>query len=128
MTHIRRRSEQPPLDGVGDVGTLLERVVAILEEARAQVVRSVNNAMVLAYWHVGRELVEFHQGGAERAGYGEQLFDHVSSQLLRRVGRGYSTTNLRYFRTFYLAYRDRAPTIRHIRGGESGGPVRRHVK
>lgn len=44
-------------------------------------------------------------------------------QLLTRVGRGYSTTDLRYFRAFYLAYRDRRPEIRHIGSGESATTV-----
>lgn len=115
-----------------DVGPLLERVVEILERSRAQVVRTINSMMVLAYWQIGRELVEFHQRGAHRAGYGDQLLDALSARLQERVGRGYSTTNLRYFRTFYLAYADRSPTIRHIGSGESSesmtnaspGPVR----
>jgi len=36
------------------------------------------------------------------------LLEVLSARLRERVGRGYSTTNLRYFRTFYLAYRDRS--------------------
>jgi predicted nuclease of restriction endonuclease-like (RecB) superfamily len=95
------------------VESLLERVVSILEEARAQVVRSVNSAMVLAYWQIGRELVEHHQSGAGRAGYGEDLLAVISAHLQQRVGHGYSVTNLRYFRLFYQAYADREPTIRH---------------
>jgi predicted nuclease of restriction endonuclease-like (RecB) superfamily len=102
-----------------DVGPLVERVVAILDEARSRVVRTVNSTMVLAYWHVGREIVEFVQRGAKRAEYGEQVLEVLSAHLRARIGRGYSTTNLRYFRTFYLAFRDRVPEIRHIGGGES---------
>ena len=81
--------------------------------------RTVNTTMVVAYWHVGREIVEFVQRGSKRAEYGERVLDVLSARLRDRIGRGYSTTNLRYFRTFYLAFRDRAPEIRHIRGGES---------
>jgi hypothetical protein len=62
------------------------------------------------------------QRGAKRAGYGERVLDALSAHLRERIGRGYSTTNLRYFRTFYLAFQDRAPKIRHIEGGESGRP------
>lgn len=101
-----------------EVEPLVDRVVEILEAARSQVVRTVNSTMVLAYWHVGREIVEFVQRGETRAGYGERLLDLLSEHLRARVGRGYSTTNLRYFRTFYLAYRTRTPEIRHIEGGE----------
>ena len=76
--------------------------------------------MVLAYWHVGREIVEFVQRGDRRAGYGERVLDVLSEYLRTLIGRGYSTTNLRYFRTFYLAYRERKPEIRYIGGGELG--------
>ena len=57
--------------------------------------------------------------GEIRAEYGEEIVEDLSQQLQSHVGRGYSTTNLRYFRTFYLAYRERRPEIRHIGGGES---------
>jgi len=98
---------------------LFDRIVSILEDARTQVVRSVNSAMVLAYWHIGRALVEHVQEGDVRAEYGRGLMDELSRRLVKRLGRGYSSTNLRYFRTFYLAYADRAPKIRHMPGGES---------
>lgn len=38
--------------------SLFERVTSILEEARSNVVRAVNSNMVLAYWLIGREIVE----------------------------------------------------------------------
>jgi hypothetical protein len=98
---------------VPGVGPLFERVVAILERARAHVVRSVNSEMVLAYWQIGREIVECHQTGSARAGYGDQLLEVLSARLQKRVGRGYSVTNLRYFRLFYQTYQDREPRIRH---------------
>jgi predicted nuclease of restriction endonuclease-like (RecB) superfamily len=97
----------------GGVGPLLERVVSILEQARSQVVRSVNSAMVLAYWQIGREIVEYHQGGAGRAEYGDRVLALLSQRLQVQVGRGYSVTNIKYFRLFYQAYADREPKIRH---------------
>jgi predicted nuclease of restriction endonuclease-like (RecB) superfamily len=98
------------------IGPLIERVVAILEAARARVVRTVNSTMVLAYWRIGREIVEFVQRGARRAEYGEQVLEVLSARLQERVGRGYSVRNLRYFRRFYQAYADRTPSIRDVRG------------
>jgi predicted nuclease of restriction endonuclease-like (RecB) superfamily len=92
---------------------LFRRIVSILEHARARVVRAVNSEMVLAYWHIGREIVEHLQRGAIRADYGDQLLESVSGQLSRRFGRGFSATNLKYFRLFYLAFTDREPRIRH---------------
>ena len=61
---MRRQSSAPVPGTAREVEPLIERVVAILEEARSQVVRTVNSAMVLAYWHIGREVVAFVQRGA----------------------------------------------------------------
>ena len=54
MKRRRTTVATPPTDG----DDLFHRVVAILDQARDSVVRSVNSHMVLAYWHVGREMVQ----------------------------------------------------------------------
>ena len=97
--------------------TLFDRVAAILEEARGNVVRAVNSNMVIAYWLIGREIVQELQGGEERAAYGKKVIEDLSARLNERYGRGYSVTNLWYFRQFYLAYADRSQ-IPHPSGGE----------
>ena len=38
-------------------GDVFERVSAILEQVRGNVVRAVNSNMVVAYWLIGREIV-----------------------------------------------------------------------
>ncbi len=103
--------------------------MAIIEDAQARVVRTVNSAMVLSDWHIGRELVEFVPRGAERAEYGEQVLEALSARLQAALGRGYSVANLRDFRLFYLRYRTRRPEIQHEARDESaldvGGPRKR---
>ena len=91
----------------------MDRVVAILDQARANVVRAVNSNMVIAYWLIGREIVQALQGGEERADYGRKLLSGLSASLTQHYGRGFSATNLRYFRLFYQAYASRQPEIRH---------------
>lgn len=56
---------------------LYDRVVEILEQARSQVTRTVNTAMVQAYWLIGREIVEVEQAGQARAGYGDEVLQRV---------------------------------------------------
>ena len=102
---------------------LAGRVIVILEQARAQVVRSVNSQMVLAYWLIGREVVQALQGGEQRATYGTQLLEGLSAQLTQRYGRGYSVTSLKSFRIFYLAYEERNPVIRQTASAELPGAV-----
>ena len=98
---------------------LFSRVAAILDRARANVVRSVNSEMVLAYWHIGREIVEHVQLGEGRAEYGQRVLEALSERLVRQYGKGFSVTNLRYFRLFYQVYADRTPEIRHKACDES---------
>ena len=89
--------------------SLFDRVVSILEQARANTVRAVNSNMILAYWHIGQEIVNELQGGQERAEYGKQLIQDLSTKLTQRYGKGFSETNLKYFRLFYQTYAHRLP-------------------
>ena len=105
------RTDSKALALSGDLAALVERVVEIIETAQTNVARAVNSSAVLAAWHVGREIVEYVQKGSARAEYGEQVISDLSQQIQPRVGRGYSARNLRYFRSFYLTFADRSPTI-----------------
>jgi predicted nuclease of restriction endonuclease-like (RecB) superfamily len=99
--------------------TLFDRVASILEQARGNVVRAVNTNMVLAYWLIGREIVQELQGGKGRAEYGKQVVEDLSARLTERYGQGFSSTTLQYFRKFYLAYPDRCSSIPRPLGVES---------
>lgn len=90
---------------------LFDRVVSILEQARQNVVRAVNTNMVLAYWLIGREIVQEVQGGVKRAEYGKEVIEQLSTRLTERYGKGFSTPVLWSFRQFYLTYADRAKIL-----------------
>ncbi|MEY4588079.1 MAG: hypothetical protein RL497_155 [Pseudomonadota bacterium] len=99
---------------------LVGRVVEILDAARTRVVRHVNSEMVLTHWLIGREIVQALQGGEQRADYGVTLLDSLSQALTQHYGRGFSVTNLKYFRLFYQVYASRQPEIRHEASDEFG--------
>jgi len=99
--------------------SLFDRVATILDTARNSVVRAVNSRMVLAYWLIGREIVQDLQGGDERAAYGKRVLAELSQKLQARYGEGYSLPNLRQFRQFYQTYLNRAVSIRYPEGIES---------
>lgn len=83
---------------------LFDRIAKILREARTKVVREINKAQVLAYWKIGREIVEFEQKGKTRARYGEELIVRLSKDLTEKFRRGFSERNLRNIRAFYLNF------------------------
>ncbi len=100
---------------------LFDRVAAILDQARANVVRAVNSQMVLAYWLIGREIVQELQGGKERAAYGKRVLEGLSGRLNERYGSGFSVANLQNFRQFYLVYETRPDGIHYPMGSEFVG-------
>jgi len=81
-----------------------ERVRRILESARAGIARSVNSAQVTTNWLIGQQIVEEEQKGKNHAQYGDRLIAALSSRLQKEFGHGYSVTNLKTFRQFYLTY------------------------
>ena len=100
-------------DFLGEVSTLLTA-------ARKQAARAINSVLVATYWELGRRIVEFEQAGKERAGYGEQLLQRLSSDLGKRFGRGFSVDNLESMRLFYLAYME--PAISETASRELAAP------
>jgi len=110
---------------------LFDLIVSILEQARGNVVRAVNTNMVLAYWLIGREIIEEIQRGKERAKYGEKVIQDLSARLTGRYGKGFSKPALWNFRQFYLAYPDRAeilsPVGRELADVEKLSPAGREL-
>jgi predicted nuclease of restriction endonuclease-like (RecB) superfamily len=109
MTHLNPNPEK----------RLYERVAGILESARSRVARTVNTAMVHAYWLIGREIVEVEQQGKERAEYGEELMKRLSAKLTRRFGRGFSVPNLRNMRQFFLTFPEGSAVSESLGGIEA---------
>ncbi|MBI4688536.1 MAG: hypothetical protein HY756_12325 [Nitrospirae bacterium] len=83
-----------------------KNIKAILEKARAKSFKAVNTAMVQAYWHIGKVIVEEEQKGAERAEYGRTIIEDLAKRLTSEYGKGFNKTNLWYMRQFYLAFQN----------------------
>src|SRR5919199_6341414 len=61
-------------------------------------------ALVEAYWHIGRIVVEIEQAGQERADYGIHLIENLSYQLTQAFGKGYGLSNMWRFKQIFLAF------------------------
>ena len=75
----------------------------ILTVARNKVYSSANFAMVEAYWHIGKSIVE-KQGGEARAEYGANLIVELSARMTVDFGKGFTVANLKNIRQFYLTF------------------------
>jgi len=76
----------------------------LMENARTDVAKQVNNILVKTYWEIGRIIVEDEQGHSDRAEYGKNLIADLSKKLTKEYGKGFSKSNLFYMRSFYLTY------------------------
>lgn len=83
---------------------VINEIKQILLTARERVVKTVNNELLLAYWNIGKIVVENEQSGSEKAEYEKQLLKQLSKELTRELGKGFSVSNLQYMRRFYLEY------------------------
>lgn len=86
---------------------LFQSIKSLVETAKSSIVRNINSTMLLTYFEIGKMIVEDEQNGKERAGYAKETIKNLSALLTKEFGRGYSVTNLEYFRKFYLTYESR---------------------
>lgn len=85
---------------------LIGQIREIMNTARYNVAREVNNEQILAYWNIGRVIIEHEQDNSERAEYGKQTLKQLSRVLTKEFGKGFSRSNLQNMRAFYLAYQN----------------------
>ena len=83
---------------------LFSQISELLENSRKRVLVAVNQTMVLTYFEIGRMIVEDEQNGENRAEYGKNVLKDLSVYLTSKFGRGFSDTNLRQMRNFYILY------------------------
>ena len=83
----------------------------MLENARKKVVTTVNQTMVLTYFEIGKMIVEEEQKGENRAEYGKKILKILSKKLTEKYKKGFSLTNLKQIRSFYLVYSEKGQTV-----------------
>jgi predicted nuclease of restriction endonuclease-like (RecB) superfamily len=71
--------------------------------------------MVIAYWEIGKRIVENEQAGEAKAVYGQGLLKELSQNLTADFGKGFDQSNLRYMRLFYQVFPIR-DALRHELG------------
>jgi hypothetical protein len=83
---------------------LVGQIAEIVAQARGHVRQSVNSAMVVSYWEIGRLIVEHEQQGQARAAYGQRQLAELSARLTALLGQGFDERNLRNMRSFFQCF------------------------
>lgn len=120
----KKPSRSTPAVAKMDYSGFLRDISGLLEEARHASARAVNTILTATYWEIGRRIVEFEQGGEDRAIYGEAVLKRLSRDLVVRFGRGFGLSNLKQIRKFYVTYEGhvKGQTVSGLLPSSSVGP------
>jgi len=105
----------PPAKPDGEA-TLYQRIRELIVAARRSIARGVDLVQVWMNFEIGRQIVAQEQQGETRAAYGKELLADLAERLSAEFGKGFSRSNIAYMRSFYLAYKDRAPIVQTVSG------------
>ncbi len=83
---------------------LLNNIGSTLERARENAVEAIHHQLIIANWEIGKYIVEYEQGGKEKAEYGSALLDNLAYDLKIKYGKGYGKSNIYLMRQFYIKF------------------------
>jgi predicted nuclease of restriction endonuclease-like (RecB) superfamily len=103
---------------------LFTSIRTLIASARNTVARGVDLVQVHTNFEIGRHIVEFEQQGDQRAEYGARLLKLLAARLSVEFGNGFSLSNLKLMRQFYVVY---APRISQTVSGFSPSKTPRPI-
>jgi predicted nuclease of restriction endonuclease-like (RecB) superfamily len=106
---------------------LIKEIRDLVQSARQAASRNINTLQAATNFEIGRRIVEYEQKGSRRAEYGERILKELSHRLTEELGRGFSPTNLKYMRLFYLEYRELSPQIAQTLSAKSPAKSRTEI-
>ncbi len=71
---------------------VFDKIANLIEQARKKVAVTINQKMVLLYWNIGKTIKE-EIIKSDRADYGKQIVQSLSTRLTQKCGRGFSAQN-----------------------------------
>jgi predicted nuclease of restriction endonuclease-like (RecB) superfamily len=85
-----------------------EKLTQIIEETQnvlqKKALSVTNQLLVIRNWLVGFYIVEFEQHGKDYSQYGDKIISSLAKHFNKKKIKGFSGTNLKLFRQFYLTY------------------------
>lgn len=88
--------------------TLADSIKKLNDEAGNVAKNAVNKLMTLRNWAIGYYIVEYEQGGSDRAEYGANLLNNLERQIDQK---GLNSTLFKWCRQFYVMYPQIGATV-----------------
>lgn len=90
-------------NGIIDI-TVINQIKNLLNQARQNVVATINTTLISTYWQIGKIIVENEQTNKDRADYGKQTLKVLSKELTKEFGKGFSRSSLQNMRLLYSTH------------------------
>ena len=81
---------------------MVNEITVLVNEVKNKLSREINNSILYVYWNIGRIIVSNENEYNNRLEYGKEVLKGLSKELTKYLGKGYSYTNLKYMRIFYI--------------------------
>jgi len=94
---------------------VFDKIAVLIEHARQKVATTINQEMVILYWNIGKTIKE-EIIKADRAEYGKQIVNALSSQLTQKYGKGFAEQSLWHMVKFYETYPILSAVRRELQG------------
>lgn len=83
---------------------IVDDACLIIDSAQEYAYRSINTALVLRNWLLGKRISEEVLRGKERADYGEKIIKDLSKELTTKYGKGFDKTALYRYMDFFSTF------------------------
>ncbi len=84
---------------------LVEDIRALIEDSRNYVAATVNSALTILYWQIGKRILDDVLQN-QRADYGKEVIHTLASELTKEYGKGWSEKHLRHCIRFAEIFND----------------------
>ena len=92
------------LQNINDIANVLAtKIENIIRESRRSAYRAIDFTMVMAYWNIGKVIVE-DELHWKRAEYGKNILKNISKRLTKEFGKGFDERELRKMCQFYKCF------------------------
>src|SRR6185312_15521030 len=98
---------------------LLDNISETFTDGKVKAFNAANIALVETYWKIGQHIVEFEQDGNAKAEYGAGLLEKLSKDLSLKFGKGFSLSNIKRFRQFYIVYQKGAEPSHQLQSDDN---------
>lgn len=83
----------------------VNEIKELIDKTKIKIVKDINFEMVLAYWNIGKKIVDEENKHDRDSSYGDFIVDNLSKELGKTYGKGFSRSNLFSMRKLFLTYK-----------------------